>query len=355
MSAFEPVRVGVLGCGVVAQRTYFPGIAASPDIVSLVAVCDPVKERAEQQGKLYNVPNIYSDYQQLLDNPEVELVIILTPMQTHVALATQALEAGKHVYTEKVMAPNVADATTIIDTAKRCGKLLGSAPAVMLGTANRRIKEVLQSGEIGRVCYARASHSSFGPANWKDFTSDPTWFYKPGGGPLFDLAVYAVHTLTGLLGPAKRMSAFTGIAIPQRTVVAGEAAGKVIDVEVPDNDLIMLDFGNATFAVLDGTYTQVASKAPRNEIYCSEGAINVTRQGEVEIFRRETGWEPLLEAGAGRSNFNLVNGVLNMAESIRTGAPLIVNGEHARHCIEILSRAPEASQQSRVIELETTF
>jgi predicted dehydrogenase len=148
----------------------------------------------------------------------------------------------------------------------------------------------LEAGVIGRVCFARARASNPGPDRIPDFLTDPTWFHKAGAGPLYDLAVYPLHVLTGLLGPVKRVTAFSGIAIPHRFVAQGPAHGQTIEVEADDNTHLLLDFGNATFAYVDATYCVLSSKGPRVEFYGERGVMNLASTASdppVEIFRAE--------------------------------------------------------------------
>ena len=110
---------------------------------------------------------------------------------------------------------------------------------------------------------------------------DPTWFYQKGSGPLFDMGVYGIHEITGLLGPAQRVTAFSGITDPTRTVNGGPFKGKQIEVTTDDNVLLMLDFGQATFAVIDGTFNVNAAKSPKIEIFGRAGTINVNNKHDV--------------------------------------------------------------------------
>jgi predicted dehydrogenase len=238
----------------------------------------------------------------------------------------------------------------------------------MLSAANQRVKDLIGRGAVGRVNFVRARHSHGGPASFPHWTGDPTWFYKPGAGPLLDMGVYAFHTLTGILGPAKRVTAFAGIAMPQRTVRGGPVKGKVIDVEVEDNNLVLLDFGNATFAVVDGTYCVQAAKGPRMEFYGSEGTLNVNDRGAeapLELYREDeklgvSGWLPVQAGqggpgGRGGGGWSLASGVEHLADCIREGKRPVISAEHARHCLEIMLKALDAAHTGAAQELRTSF
>jgi len=156
----------------------------------------------------------YLDVADLLADPAVELVDLCVPSDEHARLALRALEAGKHVLVEKPMAVDLAMAAELVELAKHSPGLLLPAPHVLLSSTYQAIWKRIHRGDIGQVLQARALYGWDGPS-WGQ------WFYQPGGGPLFDLGVYNVVSLTGLLGPAKRVTAMTATARPER-VVDGE-------------------------------------------------------------------------------------------------------------------------------------
>jgi predicted dehydrogenase len=279
-----------VGCGVIANTTYLPGIRRMTDKVDLVAVCDVQPALAERAADAFGASERYTDYERMLTQAPIDAVVVLTNIQSHAANVLAALEAGKHVYTEKTLGTTLEEADRCIEAARERNLLLACAPPVMLSAANQRVKELIGRGAIGRVNFVRARHSHGGPANSRNWTGDPTWFYKPGAGPILDLGVYAFHTLTGILGPARRVTAFAGIAMPERPIRSGPAQGKTIRVEVEDNALVLLDFGDATFAVVDSTYCVQAAKGPRLEFYGSRGTINLNERGAavpIEMYRED--------------------------------------------------------------------
>jgi predicted dehydrogenase len=293
---------------------------------------------------------------------DIELLVNLTPIQVHFETNLRALQAGKHVYSEKTFAGSVGQATTLIDEAWARGLKLGAAAATLLNPAVRKIGELLAEGAIGKVTFAIAHQSHFGPANFDGWPTDPTWFYRPGAGPLVDLGVYGLHTLTGLLGPAKAVAAMSGISVPLRPVRGGPLLGQEIAVEVDDNTLLVLDFGQATYAFLDSTYCVHAARGPRMQVFGSQGTLTLNGR-EVEqplsIFRRdgepdEVGWTDIDLPGA--RPWSLPMGVAHLVDCILDPAqPVITTGEHARHVIEIMEKCIVAAREGRTVPLETTF
>jgi predicted dehydrogenase len=356
----KKIKVGVLGIGVIAGSTYLPAISKMEN-VEMVAVCDLIEERAVNASIKYNVPHVFVDQRDMLEL-DIDLVVNLTNIQAHFDTNLMSLQAGKHVYSEKTFAGNAEEATILIEEAKKYNVRLGAAAATMLSPVNLKIAELLRNDAIGKVNFVVAHHSHFGAASFEGWTTDPTWFYQPGAGPLVDLGVYALHTLTGLLGPAKAVCALSGISVPVRTVRSGPAKGKQIHVEMDDNTLIMLDFGQSTFAYVDSTYTVHATKGPRTQFFGSKGTIAVNERGAehpLSVYQDDwgTGLKEWMELDLPRAKpWGLPSGVEHIIDCIHDPTKkLITNAEHARHVIEIMDKAFVAAREKRTVPLETTF
>ena len=118
------VKIGIVGCGGIANQKHLPAMKKNSDLCEVVAFCDIIPERAEKAAKEYGVEGakVYTDYHDLLANPDVEIVHVLTPNVAHCPITVAAFEAGKHVYCEKPMAHNTADAQKMVDAWKKSGK-----------------------------------------------------------------------------------------------------------------------------------------------------------------------------------------------------------------------------------------
>ena len=121
----DSVKIGIIGCGGIAKQKHLPSLKADPR-AELVAFCDLIEERAQWAAKEYGAPDakVYTDYRELLRDPEIEVVHVLTPNRSHCELTCDALRAGKHVMCEKPMAKTYADAKKMLETAKETGKKL---------------------------------------------------------------------------------------------------------------------------------------------------------------------------------------------------------------------------------------
>ena len=353
----QKIRAALVGCGTIARVMHLPGLKAmeAQGTVEVVAVCDSSGEALETVRQMFEIPTGFTSVTALLERAEFDLLVNTTPIPQHFAISLAALRAGRHVYTQKPMATTIEEATILIEEAERRGLLLGCAPEHPVRPHIQTIRQLVAEGAIGKVAFARVRSSHGGPET-HDVPRDSTWFYKPGSSPILDMGVHGLSQITSILGPVKRLSCFSGRSLPVRVTTAGPYKGKVIEVEIDDNSLLMLDFGEATFAFLDATYCVKAALGPALEIFGSEGTIAVTTRGrevEVQQFRVSTNaWEPVAVPPPPAIR-DL--GLLHMVDCLRNGTPLVLDGTRGRHLLEIMTLAPESARQGRALELTTTF
>jgi predicted dehydrogenase len=361
--------LGVVGCGDVAFRTYFPGLAPFiADGSTSVAVCfDPVQERADRAAALFPGARAVTSFDALLNHPGLNAAINLTPAPLHCEITTALIRAGMDVFSEKPLAGTVADAQSLIELAKAEGKLLMCAPAVMATNRMRWLKRVIETGRIGLPTMAVAQMANMGPSGWRQYTGDPAVFYGPGVGPLIDTGVYVLHTITGMLGPVKRVQAFGGIVIPKRTVQIERLLGQEIDVLTNDQMLIHLDFGNNVFAQVLSSFAVPRTKAPAFELYGTGGAISISMtdwydaNGPVDIFIRDESslgiedWQHVAPPVASPHGNLIGAGVPHFIATLRGEEDPILTAEHACHILDVMLRASEAAASGETVSIETTF
>jgi len=352
------VRVALVGCGVIARSMHLPGLKTMEEMgkVELVAVCDVVEEKARAASEWFNVPQCYTDLDKMLKEADFDLLVDTTPIPYHFEVNLAGLQAGKHVYTQKPMTTSVEEATILIEEAKARGVKLGCAPEHPVRALIRQIRALIHEGAIGKVAFAKVRSSHDGPEK-HDVPRDSSWYYQPGSSPILDLGVHGLSQITSILGPVKRLACFSGRNVPTRKTLTGPFKGKTIQVHIDDNSLLMLDFGDARFAFLDATYCVMASRGPRMEIYGSEGTIAVSgARGDpspLYLYRLETMEWTQPEVPPDPPVRDL--GVLHMVDCLLEDRPLELTSEHGRHLVEIMTRAPEAAREERIVELQTTF
>jgi predicted dehydrogenase len=368
-----PLKIGVLGAGNIAMASvgYLPNLRLMSEKAELVAIADNVFERAQAAQREHAIPQAYGSLEEMLEKADIEAVVNITSIPYHASTTLKILQAGKHCVCEKPLATTLEEADELVETANENNLTLVCAPVMAILPTHLEIRRLLGEGAIGRVAFARVRSSHGGPASWA-FPTDPSWFYQEGSGPLFDMGVYGIHDITGLLGPARRVTAFSGITDPVRTVAAGPFAGKTIEVTADDNTLVMLDFGQSCYAVIDGTYNVNAAKSPRMEIFGRAGTISVNDYPSVqagaprfEVFRVDAlpgtgGWITPNLAGlnwAEERHSTLQRAFLvdYFVDCVRNQQRPVLSAEHARHALEIMLKAIESARTGRTIDLVTSF
>lgn len=346
------IRVGVIGCGSVSNM-YLPHLAKNP-YVELVSACDIIPERAKTQAEKYHIPNPYPHIDQLLTGAEFSLLVNLTDMQEHERLNLQAIEAGKHIWSEKPMANSLAGGEKLLVAAKKKGVKIWGAPAMVVSPQFAFIATTLKSGMLGRVTAAHADYGHNGP-DWSAF------FYEKGGGSLPDLAVYNFTTLTGLLGPAKSIVAMTSVITPTRKI-HGKGEIKVV---AEDNAMVLLDHGDGVISHVQSGFNYFnphghdGSEEQRHTVSIVGTAGRLGLVGYdwdprgVDLATRK---EPSFKRHATeKRDFVWQMGASLAAESLATGKPLLTTPEHALHIVEVIQAARESQDSGRRIQLRSSF
>lgn len=367
----DRLRLGILGAGMIATVDYgvLPNIHHIADKVEVVAIADTMVDRARNAASKFNIPNCYGSLSELLNDPQVDAVANFTPIPFHAETSLEIIKRGKHLMSEKPLATTIREADSIIAAAKESGAVIVCSPPDMLFSQYSEARRLLQEQAIGKVAFARVQSSHAGPGGGPEseaWPTDPTWFYQEGSGPLFDMGVYGIHQITGLFGPAKRVVALSGITEPTRVVRGGPYKGTSISVTTNDNNLFMLDFGDATFAVVDGTFNVHASRSPKVELFGRRGTMALYKTGPklLELFKTDAApgidaWiEPMSWPQSNNDHANKLKKAImeeHLADCVRTGSRPVLTAEHARHALEIMLAVSTSATEGRAVELNTTF
>jgi predicted dehydrogenase len=346
------IRVGVIGCGSVS-RMYLPHLSKCP-YAELVSTCDILYDRAKNRAAEFNIPNSYPHIDQLLAGAPFDLLVNLTDMQEHGRLNKLALQAGKHVWSEKPMANTYREGRELLELARQKGLRIWGAPAVVNSPQFAFMSETIQKGRLGNISCAHAHYGHLGPT-WSAF------FYEKGGGSLPDLGVYNLATLTGLLGPAKSVSAMTSIVTPVRnTDNKGETK-----VEAEDNAMVIMDHGRGILSHVQSGFnyfdpyghTGTGQNQHTLSLWGTKGNMGLVGYDwapfgvdlatldheEPERFVPDPGtyvWE---------------QGASVIAESLATGKEPLITAEHALHVLEIIEAARKSGDTGNRITLQSTF
>lgn len=369
----ERLGVGVVGAGSIGIRGALRHLSL-PDVqdrVYLAAVCDPVSGRAKAAAEAYGVARAYETFEEMLADDAVDAVTLCSPIGLHYEQGLAAIRAGKHVHFNKTMTTTTAEATHLIEEASRRGVELVASPGQMLRPSNRAIRRLIQEGAIGRISWA-ATGAAFGAYHEHETVRqgddvlsnvNPAWYWKkPGGGPMYDMTVYGLHSLTGVLGPAKRVTGFSGTAIKER-----DFRGTTYPCDADDNTVLLLDFGNDLYAFVHGTFAGMVTRFGAPSYFGEKGSIEgdmlngepIPYEGRDVAASSPIGETALLPhvTGAHREleEAHVFEDVMQLVDWVLYGTPSVATAEHARHVIEIIEAGYRAAETGHVHELKTTF
>ncbi len=355
----EPVRIGIAGCGNILAA-YMTGLTKAPSRVRVTRFADVDPVRAQSAAATYGVGRA-GTLDDLLADPDVEVVLSLTPPVIHDELIHSASAAGKHVFTEKPISATVAKARAALNAAARAGVTVGCAPDTFLGPVHQTSRAVIDSGGIGEPI-GYTSFSTYRRAEERH--PNPGFLFQPGGGPVLDLGPYYVAAFVNLFGPVASVSGSSRIGVPVRRVTRPDGPLE-IPVSVPTH-------ASATLVHASGVVgTFVASfdmwdpvRLPDFEIYGAHGTLESGHpawyDGDVLVrLHHDTDWRlvpaVLPDIQAGRERFPLTRGlgVLDLVGSL-SGGPARTGSELALHTLEVLEGIQTASDERRTVSMTTT-
>ncbi|MBX2999789.1 MAG: Gfo/Idh/MocA family oxidoreductase [Caldilineaceae bacterium] len=339
----------MIGCGNISKQ-YFTVARRLPDI-EIVACADLRREAAEAAAAQWKIPRVLG-VDELLADPDIDIVLNLTIPGAHYEICLAALEAGKSVYVEKPLALTVEHGRHLLAVADEKRLRIGCAPDTFLGGGLQSARKLIDDGVIGAPVAATAFMMSRGHEHWHP---NPEFYYKAGGGPMFDMGPYYLTALVVMLGGVRRVTGATRTTWPQRTILSQPLQGTVIDVDVPTHVVGLLDFETGPVGTIITTFDVKASALPRIEIYGTEGTLSLPDPntfGGSTLLRRATDSEwaeiaptyPNLEASRGL-------GLADMAHAIVHNRQHRASGELAFHVLEIMEAIHVASDQGKHVSL----
>ena len=312
-------------------------------------------ELAEAQADAFGVPKACTP-EELLGDEEVEIVLNLTVPVVHAEVSLEALEAGKHVYTEKPLAVSLEDGRRMLEVAQERNLLVGCAPDTFLGGGLQTCRKVIDEGIIGEPVAVTAFMLNHGPEDWHP---NPDFFYQPGAGPMFDLGPYYLSTLTTLMGPVRRVTASARVTFPEREITSQPHAGTSITVNTPTHVAGVMDFGSGAVGTLVTSFDVWSENQSRIDLYGTEGTLSLpdpnTFDGPVWLWRSdENAWTevPLTHPYTGNSRGL---GLADMAQAIRSGRPHRASGELGMHALEVIHAFLASSERGEHVEVGSTF
>ncbi len=348
----KKIRVGIIGCGSVS-RMYFPNLKECPH-AEIVSACDIIPERAKKRAEEFGVPNQYPNIDAMLAGVPFDLLVNLTDMQEHERLNRQAIESGKHVWSEKPIANSLAAGQELLAMAIKRGQRLWGAPTVVESPQFAFMAKELAKKTLGSVGTAHASYGHLGP-DWSSF------FYRKNGGSLPDLGVYQLSFLTGLFGPAGSVTAMTSIITPKRQI---QGKGE-ITVNEEDNAVVVLAHAGGVISHVECSFNFFN---PNDHDYAGQDHHTLTVTGRKGVMKLagydwgphgvdvSTEAEPKWKRHAGgKHDYVWQNGGSLAAECLATGKEPLVTPEHALHVVEIMAAARESQATGKHVKMTSTF
>jgi predicted dehydrogenase len=347
------IKVAIIGCGSVSNR-YIVHLQSSP-LVKIVSLCDIKQDRAEAQNKKYNIgASTYNHIDALLKGNAFDLMLTLTDMQMHGALNKIALQAGKHVWSEKPLANSYAEGKALVDYAKLKGVRIWGAPAVVTSPQFEFMSKTIQEGKLGKLASAHGQYGHTGPT-WSSF------FYEPLGGSMPDLGVYNMATLTGLLGPAKSVMAMTSIVNKERAI---DEKG-IVKVNEEDNAHILLEHDNGVIShIMCGfNYFDPFGHEAKNQtlhsiqIFGDKGNMRlIGYDWEPKSVVLDNSWtEAPQVVQTDDGGYQWQEGATRIAGALSKNIEPRINVLHSLHVLEIIEAARRSSKEGIKVKLVSSF
>ena len=346
-----PLQAGVIGCGNISDA-YFRA-ARNLQALDIVACADLDMEKAEQAAEKYELRAL--SIEDLLADPDIQIVINLTTPQAHAKVNLLALEAGKHVHCEKPFAVSREEGQSVLELAAKKNLLTGCAPDTFLGGGLQTCRKLIDDGWIGTPVSGTAFMCCHGHEGWHP---NPGFYYLNGGGPLFDMGPYYLTALIHLLGPVRRVAAICGRAFDKRLATSEKAAGQVLPVEVNTHAAGTLEFHSGAIITLVMSFDVWKNSNHNIEIHGTSGSLKVPDPngfgGDISLFRSGMEeWQNVPFSHGFTENARSI-GAADMACAIQSGRPNRCSGELAYHVLDVMHAFDESSTSGKHIEIESS-
>ena len=349
----QKTKVGIIGTGAISG-IYLENMTGRFQNLEVVACADMLLERAAEKAKEFGVQKACS-VDEILADDNIDIIVNLTIPGVHAEIAQRAIAAGKHTHAEKPLAINYADGLKVVEAADAAGLQVGCAPDTFLGAAHQFCRQLIDEGAIGQPVAATAFMMCHGHESWHP---DPEFYYKPGGGPMFDMGPYYLTALVNMLGPVSQVSGMTQTTFEQRTVTSEPKNGTIIDVEVPTHVAGMMQFQNGAVGTIITTFDVWGHNLPCIEIHGTEGSLSVPDPngfgGKVSIKKPgQAEWEELQNPRPNAGNNHGI-GVADLASAIQNNRPARAGGKLALHVLELMETFHTSSDAGKHLELKST-
>ena len=359
----KKLGIGIIGCGNIS--TSYLRLAPLFKGLEVRAVADVNMAAATARAAEFNTKAQSVD--DLLANPDIDMIINLTIPDAHYPITKRILEAGKHAYSEKPLVLTLEQGETLRALAKSKGLSVGCAPDTFLGGAHQQARALIDEGKLGRITTGNAAIQGHGPEIWHP---SPEFFYQPGAGPIMDMGPYYFANLINLLGPVARVGALTSSADPTRTIGSGERQGQQIPVNTPSNIQAILEFHSGATISFSASWDVWSHKRNHFELYGTEGTLyvpdpnffggTVELGGKDKVIAAVAPWDhpfgvPNQKNGQGDDVANYrTAGLADMAVAIIEGRDHRCSLDRTLHGVDIMTACLKSGETGQFVTLTTT-
>jgi predicted dehydrogenase len=345
-----PVGVAVIGAGNISKQ-YLDNLTVFPDL-KVHVIADLFEDSAAGRAQEYGIAES-GGVDAALNHPDVEIIVNLTIPATHVEVATAAVNAGKHVWTEKPFSLDRESGLGLLKAADAAGLRLGCAPDTFLGAGLQSARRLIERGDIGTPLTAMTTFQTPGPESWHP---NPAFLFQYGAGPLFDMGPYYLTALVQTFGSARRVAALGSKAKEVRVIGSGPNLGEEFSVEVPTHVSAMAQFEGG-----QSSHSVFSFESPRQrmgfvEITGTEATISLPDpnyfDGDIKLWRAgDEEWTTIQATGPSNGRGM---GVLDMARSIRAGVPHRATGNLAYHVLDTMVSISESVESGAFVNVESS-
>lgn len=355
--------VGIIGAGNIS--TSYLRLAPLFKGLEVRAITDINMDAASDRAKEYDVQAQTSD--ELLSNSEIDIVVNLTIPEVHYKITKEIVSASKHAYSEKPLVLSVEEGVDLKKVADANRVKIGCAPDTFMGGAHQQARNIVDSGQIGKITSGTCHVMSPGMESWHP---NPDFFFRPGAGPVLDVGPYYVANLINLIGPVKRVTAFASAAKTERTIGSGPREGEKVPVSTPTTIHAVLEFETGALITLGASWDVFKHNHPNTELYGTEGSLFIPDPnffgGDLEVadttgaVEKVTPWDHPF--GIANQDLDTKNPVANyrtagfadMVQAIEAGRMPRCSLETSLHGVDVMTSILKSAETGSAVTLSTT-
>ena len=350
----KKMKTAVIGCGGISNR-YLTNLNNMFSIIDLAGCYDRHDDRCAAMAEKHGIRML--SMEDILNDPEIELVVNLTQPKSHFDVTSKLLNAGKHVYTEKVLAVSLEEGRALVELANEKGLYLGAAPDTFLGAAVQTARLAIENGLIGKVtsCVAQLARDN------KSYSQTIPFLAEPGGGVGFDVGIYYLTALLSVLGPVHKVNGMLKTNSDRCVVIQPKSDRFMQEYTlVPESVMVgTLQFDSGVIGTLHFNSECISPEECNITVFGSEGVLYMPDPNSFggKVYYRPKGCEEKIPVPAafGYSENSRGIGAAEMAWSIRAGRTPRASKEMAYHALDVLHSIVKSCEEERNIPIESTF